>query len=113
MGRASDPLMTPTYSYNFRWLGLELLVCYLAHRGSTGVFRLLQGPHPLGPIEIDGLLVLPGKTYTLLTDHLITGKPIRFEPAQEKWFRSNHLYKYKPLWLKWMAIFLAFAGCHG
>ena len=28
---------------------------------------------PLGPKEIDELLVPPGKAYTLLTDHLITG----------------------------------------
>ena len=46
----------------------------------------------LGPKEIDGLLVPPGKAYTLLTDNLITGKPLWFEPAQEKWFKSNHLY---------------------
>ena len=26
--------------------------------------------------EIDGLLVPPSKAYTLLTDHLITGKPL-------------------------------------
>ena len=32
-----------------------------------------MGPHPLGPKEIDGLLVPPGKAYTLLIDHLITG----------------------------------------
>ena len=32
-----------------------------------------MGPCPLGPKEIDGLLVPPGKAYTLLTDHLITG----------------------------------------
>ena len=31
-----------------------------------------QGPHPLGPKEIDGLLVPPDKVFTLLTDHLIT-----------------------------------------
>ena len=30
-------------------------------------------PRPLGPKEIDGLLVPSGKAYTLLTDHLITG----------------------------------------
>ena len=30
-------------------------------------------PRPLGPKEIDGLLVPPGKGYLLLTDHLITG----------------------------------------
>ena len=45
-----------------------------------------MGPCPLGPKEIDGLLVPPGKAYSLLTDHLITGKPLRFEPAQENWF---------------------------
>ena len=28
------------------------------------------GPRPLGPKEIDGLLVPPGKAYTLLTNHL-------------------------------------------
>ena len=36
-----------------------------------------MGTHPLGAKEIDGLLVHPGKAYTLLsdilTDHLITG----------------------------------------
>ena len=31
------------------------------------------GPSPLGPKEIEGLLVPPGKANTLLTDHLITG----------------------------------------
>ena len=37
MGRASDSMMAPTFS----WLGPELLVCCLAHRGPTGVFLLL------------------------------------------------------------------------
>ena len=32
-----------------------------------------MGLCPLGPIEIDGLLVPPGKSSLLLTDHLITG----------------------------------------
>ena len=32
--------------------------------------------------EIDGLLVPPGKAY-LLTDQLITGSPLRSEPAKE------------------------------
>ena len=31
------------------------------------------GPRLMGPKEIDGLLVPPGKAYTLLTGHLITG----------------------------------------
>ena len=30
-------------------------------------------PRPLGPKEIDGLLVPPGKACSLLTDHPITG----------------------------------------
>ena len=46
------------------------------------------GPHPLGPKEIFELLVPPGKAYTLLTDHLITGKPLWFEPAEEKCFKA-------------------------
>ena len=33
----------------------------------------LFGPCPLEPKEIDGQLVSPGKAYTLLTNHLITG----------------------------------------
>ena len=31
------------------------------------------GGRPLGPKEIDGLLVAPGKACTLLTDYLIIG----------------------------------------
>ena len=50
--------------------------------------------------------------YTLLTDQLITGIPLWFEPAQEKWFKSNHPYIYNPLWLSWMVIFEALVGCH-
>ena len=41
----------------------------------------LDGPCPLGPKEIDGVLVPPGKAYMLLTDHLITGLPLRSVPA--------------------------------
>ena len=37
------------------------------------------------PKQLDGLLVPPGKAYMLLTDHLITGLPLRSEPAQNKW----------------------------
>ena len=37
----------------------------------------------MAPNEIDGLFVLPGKAYTLLTDQLITGISLWFEPAQE------------------------------
>ena len=35
------------------------------------ITNYFEGPRPLGPKEIDGLLVPPGKAYTLLTDHLI------------------------------------------
>ena len=52
------------------------------------------GPRrPFEPKEIDGLLVPPGKSSVLLlVDHLKTGKPLRSEPAQEKWLKSNHPY---------------------
>ena len=33
--------------------------------------------------EIDGLLVPPGKASKLMTDNLITGYPLKSEPAQE------------------------------
>ena len=52
----------------------------------------VEGPRPSGPKEIDELLVPPGKASAQLTDHLITGKPLGSEPAQEKWFMSNHPY---------------------
>ena len=34
------------------------------------MFKVSEGPRPLGPKEID---VPPGKACSLLTDHLITG----------------------------------------
>ena len=40
----------------------------------------LDGPFHLGPKEIHGLFVPPGKD-TLLTDYLITGLPLRSVPA--------------------------------
>ena len=51
-----------------------------------------MGPRPMGPKEIDGLFVPPGKAYTLLTNYLITGKPLRPEAAQEKWFQVKPPY---------------------
>ena len=45
----------------------------------------LDGPCLLGPKQIYRLLVPPGKTYKLLTDHLITGLPLRSVSAYEKW----------------------------
>ena len=55
--------------------------------------------------EIDGLLVPPGKASKLLTDHLITGKPFKSEPAQEKWF-SQTIHTYKPYWFALVVIFM-------
>ena len=46
---------------------LHMLLSYVA------VALEFRGPRPLGPKEIDGLLVPPGKACSLLTDHLITG----------------------------------------
>ena len=47
------------------------------------------GLRPLGFEEIDRLLVPSGKAYTLLTGHLITGKLLRSEPAQERWCKAK------------------------
>ena len=54
---------------------------YFSHNTMSNV---TMGPRPLGPKEIDGLLVSPGKAFSLLTDYLITGYPLRSELGQEK-----------------------------
>ena len=64
--------------------------------------RWNMGPHPLGPKEIDGLLVPQCKASMLLTDTWLT-----LDTAQEKWFKSN-----MPYWLSWVVIFEALFGCH-
>ena len=51
------------------------------------ILTVILGPRQNWPREIDGLLVPLGKAYRLLTDHLITGKPLRSEPPQKKWFK--------------------------
>ena len=38
VGRASDSMMARLKAIHFSWLGPELLVCCLAHRGPTDVF---------------------------------------------------------------------------
>ena len=43
----------------------------------------IWAPANWGLAAIDGLLVPPGKASKLLTDHLITGKPLWSEPAQD------------------------------
>ena len=63
----------------------------------------------MGPKEVHGQLVPPGKAYELLTDHMITDLPLWSEPAQEK---SQTIHAYKSLWLTWVAIFEALFGCH-
>ena len=55
----------------------------------------------------DGLLVPPGKASKLLTDHLITCKPLKSEPVQEKWV-SQTIHTYKLYWFTWVEIF----ECH-
>ena len=42
VGRPSDSMMARHKAIHFSLLGSELLVCCLAHRGSTGVFLLLR-----------------------------------------------------------------------
>ena len=65
----------------------------------------------MGPKEIDGLLVSPGKASSLLTDHLITGYPLRSELAQEKWFQDKPSIPISLFGLVgW--IFQALVGCH-
>ena len=51
-----------------------------------------MSPVHWGLKKIDGLFVPPGKAYTLLTDHLITGTPLRSELAHEERFQVNNLY---------------------
>ena len=62
-----------------------------------------MGPRPFGP-KIDGLLVSPGKAYTLLPDQLGS------ESAQEKWFQVNssiHIILFGLLgWLNYSFIIL-------
>ena len=52
-------------SDSLEWTESQIVQCHLTK-------SKLLGPRPLGSKEIDGLLVPPGKAYTLLTDHLIT-----------------------------------------
>ena len=66
------------------------------------------GSRPLGPKEIDGLLVSSGKAYTLLNDHLNRSSL----SLPRKRGSSQTIHTYKPLRLSWMVIFQAFVGCH-
>ena len=88
-------------------LAVDWDVSYSCTRNATTSI----GPRPLGPKEIDGLFVSPGKASSLLTDHLITGYPLRSELAQEKWFQVEASIPISLFGLvEW--IFQALVGCH-
>ena len=63
---------------------LPILCEYFCKLHKKGGRMGIKDPALWGLGEIDGLLVPPGKSSNLLTDHLITGKPLMAEPAQEK-----------------------------
>ena len=52
-----------TYIYMFVFKFCQV-TRYVLH---TMILHEILGPRPLGPKEIDGLLVPPGKAYTMLT----------------------------------------------
>ena len=52
-----------------------------------------MGPRPLGPKEIDGLLVLPGKAYVLLTDHLVNRSGLSL-PRKSGSSQTIHTYRW-------------------
>ena len=66
------------------------VVCFL--QNVVRVDGWEYGPRLLRPKEIVGLLVSPGKASTQLIDHMNIYELLRSEPAQEKWFKSNHPY---------------------
>ena len=47
------------------------------------------GPRPLGPKEIDGLLVPPGKAYSMLTGYLITRDVNKYSNVRIFAFHTN------------------------
>ena len=65
-----------------------------------------MGPCPLGPKEIDGLLVPSGRAYMLVNSFGLS--------LPRKSGSSQTIHAYKPLWLTWVAIFEALIGviCH-
>ena len=81
-------------SLRARVLNGKFRVPFYMSTGNTFLFHLIFWPDPLGPKEIDRPLLPPGKASKLLTVHLIIGYQLRSEPAQEKWFKSNHPYIY-------------------
>ena len=72
----------------FNYIGIlgHICMCYLP---SPMVF-LSESASPIKP--------------TLLTDHLITGYPLRSELAQEKWFKVKPSIPISLFWLGWMDV---------
>ena len=58
--------------------------------------------HPLGPKEIDGLLVPPGKASLLLTDLLLINQSGLSFPTKNG--SSQIIHTYKPYWLSWVVM---------
>ena len=77
------------------FLIIVVYVCKLYYLGIDAL-SVFQSPRPLGPKEIDGLPVPPGKAYMPLIG-LATGQPLCFEPAQKclfgllGWLYFKHL----------------------
>ena len=79
--------------------------CLAKHLDLLDIYRVLiiikggrvgiWAPAHWGLGEIDVLLVPSGKASKLLTDHLITGKLLKSEPAQKTWF-SQTIHTYLP-----------------
>ena len=55
--------------------------------------------------EIDGLLVPPGKASKLLSDHLITGKSLKSEPAQESGLVKTSIHMNRIGLLRWLYVY--------
>ena len=73
-----------------------------------------MAPAHWGLGEKDRLLAPPCKASKLLTDHLITCKPLKSEPDQEKRFSLN-IHTYKQCWFAWCLsgyIYDAHFECH-
>ena len=71
------------------------------------VVRWEHGPRPLGPKEIDGLLVPPGKASLLLL--LVNSSGLSLP---RKSGSGQTVHTYKPCWFSWVVMFEALFGCH-
>ena len=62
------PLIGKGSALNFNTMCIRIFITKKAEKSGENI-----GPAHLGPKEIDGLTVPPGKVSTLLTEHLVTG----------------------------------------